>query len=437
MASREPLPISRAVEEVTRLAKAAGLKPVARDSIAARVMSRGGGSRRRRNAPVAARPEIPRVRRALGIVQADHTPVDLIVVDEISRLPIGRPWVTIIFDVASRAVLGFHVTLEAPSATSVAMALSMACLPKTKWLEALALDLDWPMCGIPEVLHLDNASEFHGEALRRGCERYGIQLQYRPPGQPHTGGHIERYLGTLMRRIHGVPGTTMSNVKERGTYPSEKRATLSMRELEAWLTLEIAGRYHHAIHCGIHMSPYVAWTRALGGRPLATPDRPDKFVLDFLPVISRKIGRSGFQIFHIRYWDPLLSRLFTESQRTLVRYDPRNLARVWVPIPDRGEYLAVPYADLRRPPISQSEQEAAMREIQASGRRTANEDAIFSTVELQRKLIDRARRSTKARRMLARRPDLPPLQPTQVPGSDSTVDYSKPVIPYPSETWSS
>jgi hypothetical protein len=91
-------------------------------------------------------------------------------------------------------------------------------------------------------------------------------------------------------------------------------------------------------------------------------------------------------MFHIRYWDPLLSHLFTESQCLFVRYDPKNLAKVWVPIPDRGEYLAVPYADLRRAPISQSEQEAATRDIQASGRRTANEDAIFSTIELQRKL---------------------------------------------------
>jgi putative transposase len=149
-------------------------------------------------------------------VQADHTPVDLIVVDEINRLSIGRPWVTIIFDVATRAVFGFHATLEAPSVTSVAMALSMACVPKSKWLQALGIDLDWPMHGIPEVLHLDNASEFHGEALRIGCERYGIRLDYRPRGHVYTGGHIERYLGTLMRRIHGVPGTTMSNVKARG-----------------------------------------------------------------------------------------------------------------------------------------------------------------------------------------------------------------------------
>lgn len=107
-----------------------------------------------------------------------------------------------------------------------------------------------------------------------------------------------------------------------------------------------------------------------------------------------------------------------------------------MPIPGRGEYLAVPYADLRRPPISQSEQEAAMREIQSGGRRTANEDAIFSTIELQRKLIDRARLSTKARRTRARRPVEPPINSTPVPSSD-TIDYSKPAIPYPSETWSS
>jgi putative transposase len=229
----------------------------------------------------------------------------------------------------------------------------------------------------------------------------------------------------------------MSSVNARGQYQSEKRATLSMRELEAWLTLEIAGRYHHAIHRGLHMTPMAAWTRALGKRPIPSPQHPDKFELDFLPAITRKIGRSGFQMFHIRYWDPLLSRLFADSQRLFVRYNPRNLARVWVPIPDRGEYLAVPYADLRRPPISQSEQEAAMREIQASGRRTANEDAIFSTIELQRKLIDRARSKTKARRLRERRPDQRAAYPAPSQPSESTIDYSKPAKPYPSETWSS
>jgi len=437
LASREPQPIARAVEGARVLAKAAGLKPASRNAVVARLMSRAGVSSRASQTKDRRNPDnISNTRRALAIVQADHTPMDVIVVDEVHRLPIGRPWITIIFDVASRAVLGFHATLEAPSATSVAMALSMACLPKEKWLKELVAEFEWPMHGVPELLHLDNGSEFHSEALRRGCERYGIRLAYRPRGQPYTGGHIERYLGTLMRRIHGIPGTTMSNVMDRGSYPSEKRATLTLRELEAWLRLEIAGRYHHAIHRGIHMTPSAAWAQATENRTLPTPKHPEEFALDFLPVVSRQISRSGFQLFHVRYWDPLLSSLFPVPQRLFVRYDPRNLARVWVPIPGRGSYLPIPYADLRRPPISQYEQEAAIREIKATGRRTANEDTVFATVELQRKLIDRARKNTRARRRRERRPVSVAKTSPSVVSSNTSINYSKPAKASPGETWS-
>jgi len=36
----------------------------------------------------------------------------VIVVDEGDRLPIGRPWLTLAVDVASRVVLGFSISLE-------------------------------------------------------------------------------------------------------------------------------------------------------------------------------------------------------------------------------------------------------------------------------------------------------------------------------------
>jgi putative transposase len=61
----------------------------------------------------------------------------------------------------------------------------------------------------------------------------------------------------------------MSNVKARGRYHSEKRATLTVRELDAWLTLEIAGRYHHSVHRGIHMTPAAAW-----GEGIREPTKP-------------------------------------------------------------------------------------------------------------------------------------------------------------------
>ena len=51
----------------------------------------------------------------------EHTPVDLIVVDDRHRLPIGRPYLTAAIDVFSRCVVGVVVTLEAPSALSVGL----------------------------------------------------------------------------------------------------------------------------------------------------------------------------------------------------------------------------------------------------------------------------------------------------------------------------
>jgi putative transposase len=44
----------------------------------------------------------------MDVLQIDHTPVDVMVVDAERRLSIGRPWLTVAIDVASRMVAGFH-----------------------------------------------------------------------------------------------------------------------------------------------------------------------------------------------------------------------------------------------------------------------------------------------------------------------------------------
>jgi putative transposase len=41
-----------------------------------------------------------------------------------------------------------------------------------------------------------------------------------------------RVIGMLMELVHGLPGTTFSNVGKRGTYDSERAACLTLGELE-------------------------------------------------------------------------------------------------------------------------------------------------------------------------------------------------------------
>ena len=82
---------------------------------------------------------------------------------------------------------------------------------------------------------------------------------------------------------------------------------------------------------------------------------PIRFVIDFLPAEVRRITKNGFQLGLIRYWDPLLNQMFPIGTRVLVRYDPRDLSKVYVPSTGVAEYLDVPYADLRRPPITRAD----------------------------------------------------------------------------------
>ena len=107
--------------------KTAGLKPPSRKAIQARVSARslreivrareGAEVARQRFAPV--RPGL-RPRFPLAIVQIDHTKVDIQLVDDGARAVLGRPWLTLLLDVFSRSVLGFGVSLDAPSAAGVA-----------------------------------------------------------------------------------------------------------------------------------------------------------------------------------------------------------------------------------------------------------------------------------------------------------------------------
>jgi putative transposase len=134
------------------------------------------------------------VRYPLDIVQIDHTQADILLVSELDGQVIGRPWLSLALDVASRCVLGFYLGMERPGAATVGLLLTRVVLPKAAWLAKIGVEADWPMRGIPRVLHLDNAAEFKSRALRSGCREYGIDLMYRPVGKPHFGGHIERLI---------------------------------------------------------------------------------------------------------------------------------------------------------------------------------------------------------------------------------------------------
>ncbi len=256
---------------VRERARAAGIAPPAPNTVRARVRAvradlaarRREGSRSsawRRLEPVTGM--TPASERPMAVLQIDHTPVDLILVDDASRQPVGRPWLTVAIDVMSRCVAGFLVAFDPPCATSVGLCLTHAALSKTATLTRLGIrGLDWPVEGKPGRLYVDNGPEFHSAALARGCEQHGIVLDYRSVAIPHFGGVVERLICTLMMMVHELPGTTFSNPAERGDYDSDTTACLTLAEMShtsPWLS--------SAVETGADLSRCIG-RRERGGHP--------------------------------------------------------------------------------------------------------------------------------------------------------------------------
>jgi hypothetical protein len=84
----------------------------------------------------------------------------------------------------------------------------------------------------------------------------------------------------------------------------------------------------------------------------AAPSRSRPSLLDFLPATEeRLIRRDGIRMFHLHYWDNVLSLLAGRSQeRFIVKHDPRNLSCVY--LRDEGRLLHLLYRDLGAPPIT-------------------------------------------------------------------------------------
>ncbi|WP_347928336.1 Mu transposase C-terminal domain-containing protein [Pseudomonas helvetica] len=373
----------------------------------------------------------------LSVVQIDHTPIDVMLVDNVHRLSIGRMWLTLAICVHTRMITGYYLALDEPSGISVAMCVAHSALPKEDWLTVHGVEGEWPVWGFPVVLHSDNGPDFQAETLKRSCLLYGIENRFRPVKRPKFGGHIERLLGTFMKKVHSLPGTTFGNVDDRDGYDSEGKAALTVDEFEVWLVREIL-KYHQEYHSKIFMSPARKWHVGIFGNlgvdPLVgMPMRPtDPFTIqrDFLPSFERTIQHYGVE-FDVRYYSealrPWINAKDEETGKTrkfIFRRDPRDISVIWFFDPVLKQYFKIPVANQAFPAASVWEYRAAKKKAVDEGRAHINEELIKRYIIENRELVASAQARTKqARRQVERHrrhsknvtPAQPQPQPVQAP----------------------
>jgi len=156
-------------------------------------------------------------------------------------------------------------------------------------------------------------------------------------------------------------------------------------------------------------------------------------VIGFLPIIHRKLQRNGLFFERIRYWADVLPSIAQPREALLVRYDPRDLSRLHVLTPTKT-YQAVPYADVRRPPITLAELRFAHAELRREAKGSINEEQLFAMHDRQQAIVTDATKATKAAR---RRKEPQQRRATATESAVSPIDYSKDVIPLESELWGS
>jgi putative transposase len=372
----------------------------------------------------------PGADRPLAVAQIDHTPMDLIVVDEEHRQPIQRPLLTVVIDVYSRIVLGFAIYLEKPSAFTTGLAIAHAVLPKEDWLAGVGVQAEWPCWGKMRTIHCDNAKEFRGTVIGRACQDHDIAVEHRPPREPRYGGHIERGFGTWLTRAHRLKGTTFSNVEQKGDYDSEGRAIMTRAELEKWFTIYVAKVYANSYHSGIKTTPLAKYKEGILGTADRSgsgfPDRvaePTSFMLDFMPFEERTIQEYGVVIDHIFFWDDALrpwihARDREDSKRPrkfTFRIIPRDMREVYFRDPTSNTYIPIPYRDRTRPPVSRWEIQAAEKRLREAGYARVDEVLIFQAVEEMRRLEQESEHKTKKARRAREMRHRPPRQPSATP----------------------
>lgn len=378
--TRNGLTGGKFVKLVQRICRQSGIKAPCKAAILHRLEPFKGysGLRARRGRKQADDVRAPRpgshdVAEPLEEVQIDHTLIDIIAVtcDE-HRYVVGRPWLTLGIDVCTRLIMGYYLAYEHPNVYSVGLATAFACFEKAPLLRAMGIDdAEWGAQGVMKRILLDNAREHKAASYVWACANRGIEVVYRE--QPHYGGHIERLIGTTMRSFHALPGTTRESVEKRGDYDSQGTATMTFDEINRFLVQKFCA-YNHAVHSALDQSPWSLWQARFtrGDPPAYQPPRllddPEKFLLDLMPYRIRVVRRDGLHMFGVPYWTPELQTWVHNHENVRVPYDPRDISKVYLPVPGAKSPLIVPAADLRFPRISLSEWNKRKQERRRRGR---------------------------------------------------------------------
>lgn len=208
----------------------------------------------------------------LDVVMIDGTVVDgWCVLDDETRTPLGRPYLTIAIDLKSRCILGIVISFDGESLDSIAECVQQVVAGKHAIIGRLphfAPILD-DLYGKPETIVVDNAWRQVGRSFQDACEDVGISVEWAPVANPEYKGVVERIFHTLNKLLfHKLPGGVPFDpvtMRKLGFDPS-KTAAITLSRLEELIYQAVHTIYHDTPHRTLGIPPLLAWRKGLAAR---------------------------------------------------------------------------------------------------------------------------------------------------------------------------
>jgi putative transposase len=247
-----------------------------------------------------------------AIWQADHTPLDILLIRPDGAT--AKPWLTTVIDDYSRAVAGYFLSFEAPSALHTSLALRQAIWRKE--------DSRWIVYGIPDVLYTDNGSDFRSQHLEQVGADLKIRLVFSIPGKPRGRGRIERFFSTVNEMfLCELDGYAPAGGVVRG------KPTLTLAEFDARFRAFLLDVYQRRKNAETKMLPVERW-EANSFLP-RMPDSLEQLDLLLIQVAkARQVRADGIHFQSLRYISTTLAAYVGES--VTLRIDPRDMAEIRV-----------------------------------------------------------------------------------------------------------
>jgi putative transposase len=248
--------------------------------------------------------------------QADHSKLPILLLDEADKPK--KPWLTVIEDDYSRAIVGYRLSFQEASALTTALTLRTAIWRKE--------DPRWHTCGIPSVFYSDHGSDFTSKHMEQVAADLPMELIFSLVSVPRGRGKVERFFRSVEQLLlQDLPGYAPEGA-------TGVKATLTLAAFEQRFRTWLLQDYHQRIHEETKCQPAERWEA--GGFVPRMPKSLEQLDLLLLTVAkTRCVQQDGIRFQGYRYLDPTLAGYVKED--VVIRYDPADLAEIRVFYHDR------------------------------------------------------------------------------------------------------